>query len=359
MNKNIKAIDIIKAFAIFSVLIIHLYIPQEVTKKYFLYLYTVIGVPIFMIITGHNYTLSVVYSNSKEFSLKTYFDRFNFYKKIKRLVVPYIYILLLEFYFLFTKQNFIKYRNKESLIELFVKGGGIGPGSYYTPVLVQIIFIYFPILLLFNKYLKKLIVNSITRSIISLFITIVLEIIYEIIINYFGNIDKELIQEVYRISAFRYLPFLQLGIILYYNKEQLVKNLKYILPFSIGGGYYIYLTFYKNYTIFPFYYWKVVAIPVIFYALFFIIIALKYLNNINNNIFEKFIRLIGKSSYHIFLVQMIYYGMLRINSFNKGIYYIVHIFICLSVGIIFYYIEPKITERLILFIKKIFRKEIE
>jgi len=54
-----------------------------------------------------------------------------------------------------------------------------------------------------------------------------------------------------------------------------------------------------------------------FYALFFIIILLKYFNNIKRNFIEKIITIIGKSLYHIFLVQLIYYAMLEVIIFNN------------------------------------------
>ena len=67
---------------------------------------------------------------------------------------------------------------------------------------------------------------------------IIIEAIYEICINYLGReYDEILIQEIYRIVALRHIVFLQLGIILYYNKKIILEKLKYILPLSIGGGY--------------------------------------------------------------------------------------------------------------------------
>lgn len=106
-------------------------------------------------------------------------------------------------------------------------------------MLIQIVFIYFLLLLIFNNYLKNTIDNIKKRYILSLVITIVFEIIYEIIINYIGKDYNEFIQEFYRISAFRYLPFLQLGIILYYNKKEMLNKISYMLPFSIVGVIYI------------------------------------------------------------------------------------------------------------------------
>jgi hypothetical protein len=108
----------------------------------------------------------------------------------------------------------------------------------------------------------------------------------------------------------------------------------------------MYLTYYKDYVFFPYYNWKIVSTPMMFYALFFIIIVLKYFNNIKRNFIEKIITTIGKASYHIFLVQLIYYAMLEVIIFNNKLDYIVHVFICLTVGILFYYLERKIIDYL-------------
>ena len=351
-NENIIGIDYTKAFAIVTVLILHLNLPEIYDKRIFSHVYTEIGVPIFMIITGHNYILSNYKNNLN------WLSRDNLSKKLKRIIIPYIYILIFEIIFIFIKSNFIRYdfsqyREIKAILSLLIFKGGIGPGSYYPPVLIQIVLIYFPLLLIYNKYLDKLIKNK-YKAIISLFFIFIIEVIYEIIIDYIGNIyNKETVDSFYRISALRYIPFLQLGIILFYNKEKILKNFKLLLPLSIGGVMYTYFTYYKNIIIPPFYNWRQVATPTMFYALFFIYIGLKYFNNFNKSFFRKMIVIVGKATYHIFLIQLIYYGMFRIKKFDN-IYFIAHIFICLLGGIIFYYIEPKITKKIGLSIKKFF-----
>ena len=72
-----------------------------------------------------------------------------------------------------------------------------------------------------------------------------------------------------------------------------------------------------------------------FYALFFIYIALKYFNKVRENFSDKVIIIIRKSAYRIFLVRMIYFGMLRIKIYDRGFYYLIHILICIGMGIIF------------------------
>lgn len=342
-KEKIKAIDIIKAFAIISVLILHVNVPYEFDKKFFLSLYTLVSVQIFIIITGYNYTAS--YMNRK-ITLKTWYGKYNLQRKLKRILIPYILIVIFETIILYIKVDYTKYRNLRYIGTLFLEGG-LGPGSYYTPVLVQIVFIYFPLLLIFNNYLKNTIDNIKKRYILSLVITIVFEIIYEIIyeiiINYIGKDYNEFIQEFYRISAFRYLPFLQLGIILYYNKKEMLNKISYMLPFSIVGVIYIYLTYYKDKVIYPFYYWKPVALPTLFYALFFILIIMRYFRKTEQNFLEKVVIIIGRASYHICLFQMAYFGVLKLRLSTTWYSYIIHILICLIVGVIFYYIESKLT----------------
>ena len=292
-----------------------------------------------MIVSGHNYTLSFELNN------KVWFSRNNLYKKLRRVIFPYIYIILLELILIFKLEKFEKYRSKKALVSIFLISGGSGPGGYYSPTVIQIILIYFPLLLIFNIYLNKIIKKY--RAPLSLFIIIIFEAIYEICINYLGKkYDEVLIQQIYRMVALRHITFLQLGIVLYYNKKIILEKLKYILPLSIGGGIYMYLTYYKDYVFFPYYNWKIVSTPMMFYALFFIIIVLKYFNNIKRNFIEKIITTIGKALYHIFLVQLIYYAMLEVIIFNNKLDYIVHVFICLTVGILFYFLERKIIDYL-------------
>lgn len=233
--ENIKGIDYAKAFAILGVLILHLYLPNLYDEKVLLRLWTEVGVPIFMIVTGHNYILS--YYKSKE----NWLSRNNLYRKLKRIIIPYIYILIFEIILVFIKSDFVsydfsKYRNIKSLFYLILIKGGIGPGSYYSPVLIQIVLIYFPLLLVFNKFLNKLIKNE-YKNVISLLVIFIIEAMFEVIINYMGSIyNKNFIDNFYRMNALRYTPFLQLGIILYNHKNQILKNFKKILPLSIGGG---------------------------------------------------------------------------------------------------------------------------
>ncbi|PHI16602.1 hypothetical protein [Fusobacterium polymorphum] len=56
---------------------------------------------------------------------------------------------------------------------------------------------------------------------------------------------------------------------------------------------------------------------------------------------------------------MVYYRMFRKTIFNNVLYdNIVDVIICVSIGIIYYYIEPKITKRLEFLMKKLIKNQI-
>ena len=116
-------------------------------------------------------------------------------------------------------------------------------------------------------------------------------------------------------------------------------------------GIYVFLTYYKGYTFLPYYYWKIVSAPMMFYGLFFVIIFLKYFNKETGKILEKMVILISKASYHIFLVQMVYFGILKFKLYNNELDYFIDLFICIGMGILYFFIEPKITNLLSFLVK--------
>ena len=68
-----------------------------------------------------------------------------------------------------------------------------------------------------------------------MFIVIIIEAVYETCINYLGEkYDEILIQQIYRMLALRHITFLQLEIVLYYNKKIILEKLKYFFPIITG-----------------------------------------------------------------------------------------------------------------------------
>ena len=344
---NIKGIDYAKAYSIIVVLLNHS-TPNSA-------LYKVVSIPIFMILTGHNYTLSF---KNKNISSCQLWDKEDILKKLKRVVIACFYMVLFEIIVIFLKDEFIDLRNFKNIALLLLKGG-TGPGSYYPPTLIQIILFYFPLLLFFNINIMRINKGK-YRAIFSFIIVFVIEFLYEIITIYSVKIFGEnIVEQIFRMGAMRQIVFLQIGIIFYFYREKLLKNYLKLIPFFIVSFIYGYLVCYKNYIFYPYYYWSVSSTPLVFLGLFVIIFFLKLFNNIKENLIDRIIVIIGKSSYHIFLAQMVYYRMFRKTIFNNVLYdNIVDVIICVSIGIIYYYIEPKITKRLEFLMKKLIKNQI-
>ncbi|WP_270465059.1 hypothetical protein [Fusobacterium polymorphum] len=70
---------------------------------------------------------------------------------------------------------------------------------------------------------------------------------------------------------------------------------------------------------------------------------MRYFRKTEQNFLEKVVIIIGRASYHICLFQMAYFGVLKLRLSTTWYSYIIHILICLIVGVIFYYIESKVT----------------
>ncbi|WP_022818990.1 acyltransferase family protein [Fusobacterium russii] len=343
---NIKGIDYVKAYSIIVALLNHSN-PNNA-------LYKMVSIPIFMIITGHNYMFSFKSKNST-ISLGGLWDKNDILKKLKRVVIACLYIALFEIFVILVNNDFIELRSFKNILFIFLKGG-TGPGSYYPPTLIQIILFYFPILLFFNIYIIKIYKNK-YRAILSFIIVFIVEFLYEIIINYSVKVFGEnIIEHIFRIVAMRQVVFLQMGIIFYFYREQILKNYLKLIPFYIISFIYGYLVCHKNYIFYPYYYWSTLSTPLVFLGLVIIIISLKLFNNIKENSLDKVIVIIGKSSYHIFLIQMAYYRIFRKNIFNNRYDSVVDILICVSIGILYYYIEPQVTKNLNFLVKKLTKK---
>lgn len=341
---NIKGIDYAKAYSIIVALLNHSIANNA--------LYKMVSIPIFMIITGHNYTLSFENKNTSSYQL---WDGKDVLKKLKRVVIACFYMVLFEIFIIFIKNEFAELRNLKSIVLLLLKGG-TGPGSYYPPTLIQIILFYFPILLFFNINIMKINKGK-YRAIFSFIIIFIIEFLYEMITVYSVRIFGEnIVEQIFRMVAMRQIVFLQMGIIFYFYREQILKNYLKLVPFFILSFIYGYLVCHKNYIFYPYYYWSTLSTPLVFFGLFIVILSLKLFNNIKENLIDSIIVIIGKSSYHIFLVQMVYYRMFKQNIFNNSYDSLIDVIICVSIGIVYYYLEPEITKKITYFINKLIKR---
>lgn len=133
-----NTIDIIKAFGIILVLITH-YSWTEEQQKCFLFPYLInMAIPAFMIITGYVYSLSL-----SKGSIKKIDDAYNLCiirRRFCRYTIPFVVVLIWE---LVDVRHFdiICSMNPLEIVKWILQGTA-GPGSYYYPVMIQIVFLF-------------------------------------------------------------------------------------------------------------------------------------------------------------------------------------------------------------------------
>lgn len=308
MKKRIIGIDYLKCICIILVIFTHYSWSADERSSLLFPFWVDLAIPVLMITTGFNY-----YN-----SMKT--KRWKMVKSFQRILLPFLITIFIEFIPLMVIDNFSIVSTLKKLI-----GGGYGPGSYYTIIMIQIILTY--------PFLYKIINKSKYGWIIPVFIHLLFELFVSIV---------QMSPALYRLLFFRYIVFLVIGSLIaikYENREHSIDKLKLGILFIVGS-FIVYMLSYTNIKTFLFNNWRTTSMPVSVLALFYFLsfLGMKLKEN-------KMIELISKASFHIYLVQMCYYGFLfplLENIFSLNYMYIVlNIIICTLIGVIFYSIENK------------------
>ncbi len=307
-----KSIDIIKGICILFIIITHYSWSDSERLRLLFPFWVDMAVPIFMIISGYVNANSFRKKNITSL-LKSYNKQYVF-KRLIRYTSPFIIAFCIEIFAIIIKSEF-----NYSLIEIIYLylQGGIGPGSYYYPVLLQFIVVFPIIYHIIRIYDYK-----------GLFYCFIINVSYEILKSaYMMN------EECYRLLIFRYVFLIAFGCYFAIGKTH-IKNLYFVFAilFSI-----IYIIIVKYFYVTPVItnYWSGTSIFAIF-----IVLPVVFL--FNKKIYFKPIEILGKSSYHIFLTQMVYYCSVELIYSvipNKYIQLLINIIICTLLGIVFYYFE--------------------
>ena len=344
-NKYYLQIDLLKAVAIISVIIIHT-IPYGLINQYLffnlIYSFIIIeAIPIFLIIMGINTGLSFK-RNSYE-SLDQIFTRLYFRKRIRRFVYPLLvaFVISILIGFIFHKNLNFGFLNIMGYLPL------TGPGNYFISLVLQFIII-FPFIYII--YLKK--------PRLMLFLSFSISLIFEVIM---ANTMILQVSELYNACILRYIFAITLGLWAAdsFNPEEFKKffhNKLFITGVAISIAYIIassFLSFKFPSFIFTPSNWGSQNVFSFFYPLLLIIVGIRFLPSKSENKIVRFFVLIGKASYHIFLLQIIYFGggftfasvlggivlFKTINIYFLGILTILmNLVICLGFGLVFFLI---------------------
>lgn len=318
---RLHQIDFIKALSIISVIMLHT-IPSDKLVTVLAPFHIWHSVPVFMLIAGISSTLSAAKHNSI-FRLSDEYSIGKLMKYSKRILMPFTFIWLVE---IIIMAAFKGITLRQILMHYFT--GGIGPGSYFTPIFIQHLLCFPFMLWLFDKF-------SGHKNII-LFLIFVFSIFAEWLC-----IQANISDSLYRLLYVRYIFAVAIGVFL--AKYGLPSLFSFLSLFS--AAYITMVSYLKINVEFIYPSWSFQHSPAYFYTALIIIILWNlypYFNRIGLNL-----TYIGRSSYHIFLFQMLYFWILSRRLLdivhNPFVWLILNIFICISAGCLFFKIEQAIN----------------
>ena len=324
-NRN-RTVDFVKGAAILFIVFTH-YDWTVGQRRIFVFPYLInMAVPILMIITGYVYSLSLQKKNVAH--LEDAYQGSVLLRRSVRYCLPLIVLAVWEICdpHFHLSGGFLDY------VRWFINGTA-GKGNYYFPVMLQMVFL-FPIIYFILEKKKRT----------GLFICLIFNLTYEVLAWSYGmNTD------CYRLLAFRYVFVVAAGI---YAFKKFKMNLLWSILITAAGAVFISALVYTDYQ--P----KIInadwagtnciasmlVIPLMIWLL-------KY-----GNLRFVPLEIIGKASYHIFLVQMAYYAgyyPILSDKLGKGpVLLLIGMAICLIIGIAFYLIDQPVQKA----INKLYKK---
>ena len=333
-EKRNTFLDIIKAFCILFVIITHDTISEETRQKFLFNFWIDMAVPLFMIISGYVYAASFERNKISEIG-QAYKLKFLMPKFI-RYTVPFLLAFIIEVIGEIRLSVLgIRPLSLKHIVAIFFQGG-TGPGSYYYPILLQFL-LYYPVLyFIIKKYAFK-----------GLIVCFTLNALYEFFQRVWGCNEV-----FYRMLLFRYTLVIAFGSWLWQCKTEKISAIWKIASFVLGTAFII---VYRYLNVQP---------KIIIYWTKTSFIACLYLLPIASFLIHKVqcsfkpLEILGKASFNIFLVQMVYY-VYAVNFMSKLFpSHIAHLFaniaICVIFGLVFYFLEQPITK----FVLSLWKKRI-
>lgn len=313
-GKHYLSIDFVKGILILCVIITH-YAWLDNERLWLLFPFWVdMAVPLFMVISGFVYTKSFQKNGT---TIEKAYTLESMLKKIIRYSVPFFIVFVVEeiiFSVVFDVPH-----SPSQLVRDFLNGGH-GPGSYYYPIMMQFIF-FFPVI---YAIIRK-------HDFRGLILCIFINFLYEVLKSAYGiPLDS------YRLLIFRYTFLIAYGC--YMATDNYIKHKKLSLLCAFLGV--IYITFTAYFHVIPpiTRFWTGTSM----WAGLYIIPVAKpiLLNNCRNRVIES----LGRASYHIFLVQMVYYGcygadLVYDSVSSRWLQLTISLTVCILGGLLFYWLE--------------------
>ena len=343
-----RTLDLLKGILIIFVITLHFPFPDGFRERALFPYWVSFAVPAFLFISGYVSSLSAGRAGG---GLKELYDPKRLLAKCVRFLIPYtIYFIFMQVIFRVTglyKVGIVEYGLKALFFDYL--RGTAGPGSYYVPLMIEFVFVFPLIYLLVNA-----------KGFRGVLYTFGINVAYEVVKEAFGMGETE-----YRLLVFRYLFIIACGAYacIHGRKPQAaveskaaesrdrssgrtfgILNTVLMVMCTAAGAAFVYLFSYTSYESKIITYWR----PTSVFAVLFIV-PVMFLIVTRVNIRFAPLELVGKASFNIFLVQMIfyiYYERLKVGSLPVGAAYAVSVCGCVAAGILFYLAENRPTKAL-------------
>ena len=306
MQDHNHTIDVVKGIAVLLIIFTHFEWTPEQRKSFFFLFVVNMAIPVFMIITGYVYSLSLARSGIRHAE-----DAYRTPLIIKRLIrytIPMIAVIIWEI----VDPHFDILAMTRGQLLAWAIDGTVGKGSYYYPVMMQLVFLI--ICMAFNA-------------------------VYELLAWAYG-----INPESYRLLVFRYTFVIAVGV--FACKKYKIGRACSVMMMLTGASFIIATgcmnfvpwilnrdwattNFLSSMLIVPAMVWVLQEVRIRFAPL----------------------EVLGRASYHIFLAQMIYYGgyysILKEKIGSRQGLLAAGMALCVAAGVLFYYVEKPVQDHVI------------
>ncbi|MBQ7359423.1 MAG: acyltransferase [Lachnospiraceae bacterium] len=333
MERN-RFVDVLKGIFIIFVIVLHSAVSMTTRDTWLFPFWVNLAVPAFMLISGYVSALSEERRGIS--NLQDSYEPKRLLKKWIRFLSPFSIAFVAE-WIVFRVFGLYTVGVREygifALLLDFLRGGK-GQGSYYFPVMMQFVVLFPIIYYIIRKYALKGLAGCFVAN-----------GFFEVLKLAYGMGDYE-----YRLLVLRYIFVIAAGCYLAIgNIHKSWKTTSLAVGCLVAGALFIYLFSYTGYTPKIITFWQgtsfltgLFLVPILGWLLCKVRVGFKPLE------------IVGKASFNIFLVQMIYFIFVEETCAlipNVGLHLVVSIVNCVAVGVLFYYLEHRLTQFVISKIK--------
>lgn len=325
MKQHLQQIDVVKGLAIVMVLLLHSLSRGQLEQSYAV-VHIWQAVPLFMVVMGLNLGLA---TQSRAPELAQLYTRNYFSKKASRILVPFVQVFLLSipvgYIWQWVTGTEVVQFDLYNLIGMLPVSGR---GNYFITLLLQSILLLPLVGYGFSR-----------RPVLCSFFLVGLEVIFQVWAANFTFFNQD--NYLYDAAFPRYFSAIVLGLWLAKSVRQervLLHWLIYTL-IAVPAVAILFLLLYKDLQIsFLRPEWALQQATTFGYAAWLVWVALQAFPAQSGALPLRVLAQLGQASYHIFLLQVLYFGLV-----DKSASLWLNVPLCLALGYLYFRLEPHLT----------------